>query len=149
MSLWIPVRDGDTRALWLYRRHYSCKPYKDGRRAPGTYGFVRKIIGPGEYLLLLTVTCDAVFSWKRFIDASGQDGVNCAVFRNEGPLLSSSLILDAEQWAWDKWPGERLYTYVDPRRVSSRNPGYCFKSAGWRHCGKTAGGLHVLEKVLV
>lgn len=37
MSLWIPVRDGDTRALWLYRRHYSCKPYKDGRRAPGAY----------------------------------------------------------------------------------------------------------------
>jgi hypothetical protein len=31
--------------------------------------------------------------------------VNCAVFRNEGPVLSSDLILEAEELAWGRWPG--------------------------------------------
>jgi hypothetical protein len=39
-----------------------------------------------------------------------------------------------------------LYTYVNGRKVKSANPGYCFKRAGWRTCGKTAGGLIILEK---
>jgi hypothetical protein len=39
--------------------------------------------------------------------------------------------------AWQRWPGERLYTYVNPRKVKSENPGYCFKVAGWTTCGTT------------
>jgi hypothetical protein len=46
--------------------------------------------------------------------------------------------------AWNRWPDQRLYTYVNPVKVSA-NPGYCFKQAGWRFCGKTKGGLHILE----
>jgi len=30
---------------------------------------------------------------------------------------------------------------INPRRVKSTNPGYCFLVAGWRRCGQTAGGL--------
>jgi len=51
--------------------------------------------------------------------------------------LSSELIRAAEVFAWDRWPGQRLYTYVNPRKVQSRNPGYCFLMAGWRKCGVT------------
>ena len=39
--------------------------------------------------------------------------------------------------AWRRWPGARFYTYVNPRRVRSVNPGFCFKAAGWRLCGIT------------
>ena len=98
-------------------------------------------------MVLLTADCMALFVWRKFIDKSGQRGVNCAVFRNEGPHLSSTLIREAERLAAGRWPGERLYTYVNPRRVKSENPGYCFKAAGWRVCGRTAErGLLILEK---
>jgi hypothetical protein len=36
-----------------------------------------------------------------------------------------------------RWPGERHYTYVNPRAVRSTNPGFCFLAAGWRRCGVT------------
>jgi hypothetical protein len=73
--------------------------------------------------------------------------VNCAIFRNEGQRLSSDLILAAEEMAWRRWPGERLFTYVWDAKVKSVNPGYCFKMAGWTSCGRNKDGrLTILEK---
>ncbi len=61
-------------------------------------------------------------------------GVCCAIFRNEGAGVASELILAAMEIAWERWPGERLYTYVDDRKVRrSRQPGRCFLKAGWRY----------------
>lgn len=146
-DLWLPVKDGDPRAAALYRRHYSCYQYADGRRYQHGYRNRFLILGPGEKMLLMTVSCDALFAWRKFIDKSGQIGVNCAVFRNESPHLSSVLILEAEQHAGARWPGERLYTYVNDRAIKSTNPGYCFLKAGWNRCGVTKGGLVILEKL--
>lgn len=144
---WLPVKDGDPRAAALYRRHYSAYHYKDGRRSDPGYRNRFLFAGPGEKIVLMTVNCDALFTWRRFIDKSGQTGVNCAVFRNESPILSSVLIQEAERHAWARWPGERLYTYVDPGAVKSTNPGYCFKANGWNRCGFTAvRKLLILEK---
>jgi hypothetical protein len=99
-------------------------------------------------MVLLTQQADALFVWRKFIDRSGQRGVNCAVFRNESPHLSSELILEAEELAWNRWPGERLYTYVNPLGITSANPGYCFKRAGWGWCGLTKKKkLVILEKL--
>lgn len=80
----------------------------------------------------------------------GRGGVNCAVFRNESDLLSSTLILEAEALALQRWPdARRFYTYINPRAIASTNPGYCFKVAGWRRCGVTAAReLVVLEKLI-
>jgi hypothetical protein len=143
---WLRVQDGDPRAFWLYERHYSYRPYQDGRRRPG-YRNRFLIAGPGEKMVLLTARCDALFVWRKFQNQDGQTGVNCAVFRNEGPILSSLLVLEAEQRAWQRWPGERLYTYVNPISVRSSNPGYCFLCAGWRRCGITkVNKLLILEK---
>ena len=139
-SLWHGVKDGNKKALELYERHYSCYKYADGR--------IRKLFcGPGEKMVLLTEKSDALFIWRKFIDKSGQKGVNCATFRNEGCVLSSILILEAMKIAWRKWPSERFYTYVNQRKIRSTNPGYCFKVAGWKECGKTKGGLIILEYV--
>ncbi|MBN9209338.1 MAG: hypothetical protein J0H96_11830 [Microbacterium ginsengisoli] len=138
-TFWRESRDGNPVALALYRRHYSRHVYRDGRD-PALF------VGPGEKTVLLSHEDDALFVWRRFIDASGQTGINCAVFRNESPHLASAMILDAESWAAERWPGERLYTYVNAARVRSPNPGYCFKRAGWRSDGTTKGGLVILVK---
>jgi hypothetical protein len=137
-NLWHSVKDGNVVALQLYLRHYSARHYKDGRE--------RKLFcGPGEKMILITDKEDALFVWRKFIADSGQTGVNCAVFRNESEFLSSSLIREAMNHAWIRWPGERLYTYVNPRKIRSSNPGYCFKVAGWRVCGMSKGRLVILE----
>jgi hypothetical protein len=129
---WLSVSDGDRRALALFHRHYSYHQYKDGRR-PTLF------VGPGEKLVLLTSDCDALFIWRKFRSMDNQPGVNCSVFRNESAVQSSVLIREAMEWAWRKWPGERLYTYVktDALRTANNNPGCCFKKAGWRQCGLT------------
>lgn len=98
-------------------------------------------------MVLLTVENDALFVWRKFIDSGGQQGVNCAIFRNEGNFTSSSLITEAVELAWRRWPGERLYTYVNPKKIKSSNPGYCFQVAGWKKFGVTKGGLLILELV--
>jgi len=138
---WIPVKDGDPRAVAIFNRHYSARK---GHIDRVRYGFS----GNGESLIMLTVECDALFGWrKQKITDDGQTGINCFVFRNEGKLLSSSLILEAEQMAWSRWPTERLYTYVNSKKILSSNPGYCFIMAGWHKCGLTKGGLTILEKL--
>lgn len=92
-----------------------------------------------------------MFVWRKFIDDSGQRGINCAVFRNEAPqrYLSSDLVRQADAIADFCWPGERHYTYVNPKAVRSRNPGYCFVAAGWRKCGMTKGGLLIFERIQI
>jgi hypothetical protein len=107
----------------------------------------RQCLGPGETVALRTTECDAIFAWRKFIDDSGQQGINCAVFRNEGPHLSSLLVRQADVVADHVWPGERHYTYVDPTAIRSTNPGACFRHAGWRRCGVTKGGLLIFERV--
>jgi hypothetical protein len=136
---WWLTKDGDYSCLSLYEKHYSAHHYKDGR--------VRKLFaGPGEKIVLRTAEGDAFFVWRKFIDLSGQEGINCAVFRNESPWRSSELIRQADAIADCAWPGQRHYTYVRAEAVRSSNPGYCFQKAGWVRCGYTKGGLVILER---
>lgn len=140
-GLWIEAKDGDRDAFALFKRHYTYREYKRGRRNT-------QFVGPGFKIVLVTKDVDALFVWRKFIDKSGQKGINCAVFRNESPHRSSDLILEAEAVAWRRWPGTRLYTYVNSKKVRSANPGYCFKAAGWTECGTTKKQkLVILEKL--
>ncbi len=129
-SVWYEIKDGNDTARDLFNNHYSRKFYKDGRNP-------LLFVGPGQKMVLVTPAADALFVWRKFISGDTQEGVNCAVFRNEGSLLSSEFIRTASTMAWERWPGERLYTYINPRKIRSTNPGYCFKQAGWRKCGVT------------
>jgi hypothetical protein len=134
-SYWRPIIDGDSTARALADRHYS-------RKTVGAPLFV----GPGKKLVLLGADGKALFVWRQSIyRLDGQKGVECTIFRNEGPRLSSELICEAMEVAWQVWPGARLFTYVDASKIRSKNPGCCFKKAGWRRCGKSKGGLVVLE----
>ena len=137
--LWWLTRDGDRSCLAMYERHYSAYRYRDGR--------IRKLFcGPGEKVVLRTAAADAFFVWRKFIDASGQQGINCAVFRNESSHKSSELIRQADAIADCVWPNTRHCTYVRAEAVRSRNPGFCFIMAGWRRCGNTKGGLLIFER---
>lgn len=140
---WTQIFDGDPRARAIFDRHYSRIKYKDGRKP-------KLFVGPGEKLVLLTKCGRALFVWRKFKSDDGQEGVNCAVFRNESGHLSSDLLKKAMAIAFNRWPGQRLYTYVNPRMVKSKNPGYCFKVSGWRTCGVTkVNKLIILEYIPV
>lgn len=139
--VWWLTRDGDRDCLKMYERHYSCYRYADGRK--------RKLfVGPGEKIVLRTFDGRAFFVWRKFIDDSGEAGVCCSAFRNEGEVKSSELIRQADAIADRCWPGERHYSFIDSQKVRSCNPGYCFLVAGWRKCKhRTKSGLIVIEKL--
>ena len=141
LDIWVPILDGDDDARTLFDRHYSRARYADGRTP-------KLFVGPGQKLVLSTPCRRALFVWRKFKSDNGQDGINCAVFRNEGAGLSSNLIREADMIADRKWPGERHYTYVNASKVGSQNPGYCFMRAGWRKCGITkVNRLLILERM--
>lgn len=137
---WYACTRSDPRLIALYRRHYSRKRYRGLRP-------LRQVTGPGETMCLLTPAGDAAFIWRysRY-RRDGQQGAECSLFRNESPVLSSVLIAEACALAWLRWPGLRLFTYVDPARIRSTNPGFCFLMAGFRRCGRSRGGLVLLER---
>lgn len=105
-------------------------------------------VGPGEKTVLITEDAKALFVWRKFISMDKQEGVNNAVFRNEGTAAGKAkdLILAANEIAWQRWPGQRLYTYVDASQVrTKKDPGHCFIMAGYRQCGVSKGGLLIFE----
>jgi hypothetical protein len=138
---WLLGKDGNPVGYALYSRHYSASRYSAGRKRRR-----RQFVGPGEKMVLLGFMCAAVFAWqKQRYRRDGQQGVNCTIFRNESPHRSSDMIREAMSLAWERWPGERLFTLVDPRKVQSSNPGYCFLMAGWRKCGQSKNGKLIFE----
>ena len=147
MPVWWLTKDGDRDCLAMYERHYSAHRYADGRKRV-------LFAGPGEKIVLRTEHADALWVWRRFIDGcldtrtgAPQAVINCAVFRNEGPHLSSELIRQADAIADCIWPDSRHYTYVSAEKVRSSNPGFCFLKAGWKRCGRTKSGLIILERL--
>lgn len=149
LSTWVPILDGDECGRAQYERHYSARKSLSTRRARNAHLFV----GPGNKLVLATPCRRALFVWwRQRFRADLQVGVNCAIFRNEGAGLSSQLIAAADAIAFSRWPGQRHFTFVDPAETAARRskhstPGQCFIHAGWRPCGTTNGGLHVLERM--
>ena len=143
---WVEMRDGDESCRAIFDRHYSRYVYGDGRKP-------KLFVGPGEKTVLMRADGLALFVWRKFIDASGQEGVNCAIFRNEGDELASDLILEAETVARRRWPDDRLYTYVDPAKVRPTmvrgHPvwGWCYYRAGWTFAAVTKSGKIVLHKL--
>lgn len=136
---WYGVKDGDDSARALFDRHYSRKHYKDGRKP-------KLFVGPGHKIVLQTSDKRALFVWVKFRSNDRQRGVSCSVFRNEGKTLSSVLIAEAMDFARREWPLLRMYTYIDPRKTKpKKHPGACFRYAGWWVCGKSKGGLVILE----
>jgi hypothetical protein len=134
----------DLAAVALADRHYS-------RQKIGSPQFVP----PGRCLVLLTEAADACWasSWP-YSEYTHHDWAGawvCSIFRNEGTILSSTLIrqaVAATRWRWPDVPDLGMVTFVDPAKTRrKRDPGRCFRRAGFRPCGATAGNLVALQLV--
>lgn len=132
--IWQRVPKFHREAALLADRHYS-------RRKVGTNQFMP----PGETIVLHIP--GAVFGWWRprpgIRAMNGLDGWTCTIFRNETSILSSVLILAAEQFITQCGP-DGLITYVHDRKVRSVNPGCCFKAAGYTRTGRSRDGRKTL-----
>lgn len=138
---WRRVTRTDPRARALADRHYS-------RQTIGA----REFMASGRTLVLLSHAADAVWGAIDNLDPAGQRRWRCSIFRNESLILSSVLILEATRLTYEYWrhryhglPSAPLTTEVDPERtIRKRDPGRCFRRAGWRVIG-VARGLVVLQ----
>jgi len=129
----LPLVDGlmkttpfDHECAALADRHYS-------RRTVGARQFAYN----GKKLVLRNAEGSVLFVWM-FPDQTmrfdGQIGFNNCIFRNESARQSSDIILEAEWHAVLKWGPNRAYTYIDPTKILSANPGYCFKKPDGDTC---------------
>lgn len=136
----------DREMAMLADRHYS-------RRTVGA----RQFLYSGKKIVIRDAFGDVLFGWvypDELMRMDGQTGYNCAIFRNESVRRSSDIILECEAIATARWGPNRMYTYVNPAKIKSVNPGYCFKQAGWRNVRNSDGtirvsktGQHLLEKL--
>jgi hypothetical protein len=130
----------------LADRHYS-------RRTVGA----RQFLYSGRKIVIRDAAGDVLFGWlypDESMRMDAQTGYNCAIFRNESARRSSEIILECEAVAVGRWGPNRMYTYVNPAKIASVNPGYCFKQAGWVNVRNADGsirisktGQHLLEKL--
>lgn len=139
---WHVSHRADRRALPIADRHYN-------RQKPGTPQFVP----PGRCVVLLTDGADALWvsSWPfaEFVKHDWAGAWVCSCFRNESPHLSSELILEAvaaTRTLWPDVPELGMVTFVDPEKVRrKRDPGRCYRKAGFRRVGRTKGDLVALQ----
>ena len=139
---WALSNRADPRALPLADRHYN-------RQKPGS----RQFVPPGRCLVLLTQAADALWvsGWPlaEYVRHAWAGAWICTCFRNESAVLSSELIREgvaATLWAWGAPPPHGMVTFVDAAKVRrKRDPGRCFRRAGFEPCGLTKGGLVALR----
>jgi hypothetical protein len=134
--------DDDARALVDGERTNGIPHYS--RQTPGARLFTRN----GQNLVF--VTADSLAVWVTFRPTPGKatrpdklDAWECAMFRNDGPELSSDLIREAcnlSRALWGQYPRDGLITYVKPSAVKTTIPGYCYRRAGWRRVGFSSDG---------
>lgn len=126
------VRDRfDAAAAALADRHYSREVV--GSPQVGGPGFLLVLVTPCERACWISKRHSPATRSPRVLHDGFLDAYRCSLFRNEGAGLASELVLaavDLTERLWGPPPGGWV-TYVDAGAVSSRNPGYCFKRAGW------------------
>jgi hypothetical protein len=132
----------DVAARKVADRHYS-------RQSVGAAQFVP----PGRCVVLVIPDVALwITSWPfgEFVKHAWPGAWVCSAFRNERSdlHLSSELIteaLAATRFYWTP-PAEGMITFVDPMKTRrKRDPGRCFRRAGFVDAGETKGGLVALH----
>lgn len=105
---------------------------------------------PGRCVVLILEDHSAVWvtSWPEYAQHDWSGAWINTLFRNEGRALSSELILEAVAATRARWepPELGMVTFVDPQKIRrKRDPGRCYRRAGFHECGRTAKGLVVLQ----
>jgi hypothetical protein len=145
VSPWRISWRADRAARSIADRHYN-------RQKVGAPQFVP----PGRCLVLMAGAPETggalwITSWPlaEYVKHRWPGAWVCSAFRNEGAGLSSELItaaVAATRWRWPDVPELGMVTFVDPDKTRrKRDPGRCFRRAGFVLDGETAGGLVALR----
>lgn len=134
----------DPRALPLADRHYN-------RQKIGAPQFVP----PGRCVVLLTDRADApwVTSWPlaEYVQHAWAGAMVNSLFRREPEceFLASELIIAATAATrahWADLPPLGMVSFIDAAKTRrKRDPGRCYRRAGWKHVGFTKAGLWVFQ----
>lgn len=124
----------DARAALVADRHYS-------RQKPGTNQFMPS----GSTFVLYAVVGGAEVIWGTswpYLEYTKHEWAGawiCSIFRNEGCGLSSEMVrqaIAATRLHYGGRPPRGMVTFVDPASVAhKRDPGRCFRKAGFRPVG--------------
>lgn len=152
--MWQLSHRADPKAVPIADRHYNRQKVGAPQFAP-----------PGRCLVLATPNYDALwitsFPFAQYVKHAWAGAYVCTMFRNESNLLSSDLIREAvalTRWYWTitpSWyktpePELGMITFVDASQTRhKRDPGRCFRRAGFEHVGFTKSGLYTLQLRLV
>ena len=137
---WSLSWQADPHARALADRHYSRKTIGAMNIAP-----------PGRKLVLTTPTAYWITSYPyvEYVMHAWAGAFLCSAFRNEGNVLSSTLIREAVAatvWRYPDIPDLGMVTFVDRAKVRpKRHPGYCFLKAGFEYVGKTKAGQIAMQ----
>lgn len=134
---WWPSHRADQEARLIADRHYN-------RQKVGS----RQFVPPGRCLVLKAEQALWVTSWPfaEYVKHAWPGAwVNSAFRREGGEMVASEMILHAVAHTRHKWPDVPelgMVTFVDPSKVArKRDPGRCYKYAGFKRDGSTKGGL--------
>jgi hypothetical protein len=132
----------DARVVPIADRHYN-------RQHIGAPQFVP----PGRCVVLALEPVEAfwITSWPfaEYVKHAWPGAWICSAFRNESEHLSSDLIREAVAATiavFGMPPSLGMITFVDAAKTRrKRDPGRCFRRAGFVHVGFTKGGLYALR----
>lgn len=138
---WQVAHRAEPRSRAIADRHYN-------RQKIGATGFVP----PGRCLVLRHAD-DALWvtSWPfaEYVRHAWAGAWVNSLFRNESDRLSSELILEAiahTRATWPDVPALGMVTFVDADKTRrKRDPGRCYRRAGFHHAGYTKGGLWAFQ----
>jgi hypothetical protein len=141
VTVWCASDRADPKAVLLADRHYN-------RQSIGSPQFVP----PGRCYVLKHPQAVWVTSWPfaAYVKHAWAGAWVNSLFRNEGAGLSSALITQAVACTRAIWepPPLGIVSFVDASQVrKKRDPGRCYRKAGWAHVGFTAGGLWVFQQL--
>lgn len=123
---WTRSSMNDKKAIELADRHYS-------RQKIGTPQFTP----PGRKLILVMNNAVWASVFSKFRKDNLSDGIHCTIFRNESKILSSLLIKEAVNLSKEFFGDLPIYTFIDPSKIRSTNPGCCFFKSGFKKFGFT------------
>jgi hypothetical protein len=139
---WRRADRANPRARVIADRHYN-------RQKPGTPQFAP----PGRCLVLLTEDDRALwvtsYPFTEYVQHAWAGAFVNSLFRREGGTeLASDLIRSACAATAAEWdpPPLGMVTFIDPAQVRhKRDPGRCYRKAGFRPAGHTKAGLVALQ----
>jgi hypothetical protein len=141
-SYWQRSHRADKKAVPIADRHYNRQKIGSPQFAP-----------PGRCVVFITYRADALWitSWPfaQYVKHAWAGAWVCSCFRNESQILSSTLIKEAvalTRGIYGDAPEKGMITFVDTSKTRrKRDPGRCYRKAGFKHVGFTKGGLVALQ----